>query len=612
MQSPVSPQPRDERPVRRRATVEASLQADEALQLIAEGVTKVAGFGVAAISVAREDGHLHVTAVAGSEEARAYLEGVRTPIAELLAELERGDAWGHFRFVPHDRMSDHEGEWGWVPDVQAPQVEGAWHPLDLLAAPLLDAHGRLRGTLSIDLPSDGRVPGPEKRRVLDLYAEQAAQAVVTALEREELAAEVRLATAARRAVRTSPSHHSLQQVLDDARGPLLEGFGALGLWMHVTSEGGGVSAVHSSDGRDLQLPPDLVALATDVATSLWELERVAVIDPDRREPLLSPEEEQEVRAVLVELDVGAAMIVPLGLGSECVGVLVLSRPVDGLAWSDAEEGAALEVGRDLGGAVLRAKLMEREHRLVQQLRELDGYRSRMVATVSHELRNPLTAIVGHLEMLEGHPQVGGSAVASLSAMESAAQRLTRLADDLLMLARVTAASEADPADRTPLAPVDLLAVVTEVVELLAPENARRRQQVEVDAGDGSTVVLGDRDQLDHLVSNLVGNATKYTPDGGRIRVELTGPTTDRAPGAGEVVLAVVDDGIGISEADQQMLFTEFFRSEDTRARQQRGTGLGLSIVRSVVRRHGATIEVESAVGSGSTFRVRFPAPGSPG
>jgi len=74
----------------------------------------------------------------------------------------------------------------------------------------------------------------------------------------------------------------------------------------------------------------------------------------------------------------------------------------------------------------------------------------------------------------------------------------------------------------------------------------------------------------------------------------------------------VDDGIGISESDQQLLFTEFFRSDDTRARAQRGTGLGLSIVRSVVTRHGAAIEVESAVGSGSTFRVRFPAPAPPG
>ena len=609
MQPPAeTPQPRGGSSGRRRATLDASLQADEALQLIAEGVTKVAGFGVAAISVAREDGHLHVTAVAGSEEARAYLEGTRTPVAELLAELERGDQWGRFRFVPHDRMSDHEGEWGWVPDVEAPDVEGAWHPLDLLAAPLLDAAGRLRGTLSIDLPSDGRVPGPEQRRVLDLYAEQAAQAVVTALEREELAAEVRLATAARRAVRTAPEQQSLQQVLDDARGPLLEGFGALGLWLHVSDgEGPGLSAVHSADGRALQLPAEVVAIADRSARSLWQQERVAVVDRDRHEPLLSPEQEHEVRALLADLDVGAAMIVPLGLGAECVGVLVLTRPVGGRPWSDAEEGAALEVGRDLGGAVLRAQLLEREHRLVEQLRELDGYRTRMVATVSHELRNPLTAIVGHLELLEGHPGVDDSARSSVSAMEAAAHRLTRLADDLLVLGRVTAMSEVDPSQRPALVPVDLLGVVVEAVDLLAPEHERRGQRVEV-RGAGSTVVLGDRDALDHLVSNLVGNATKYTPDGGHLTVEVAGPAR---PADEEVVLSVADDGLGIAEDDLPHLFTEFFRSDDDRARRQRGTGLGLSIVRAVVERHGATIEVDSQLGRGSTFRVRFPAPPAP-
>lgn len=603
-----TPQPRAGRPGRRRATLDASLQADEALQLIAEGVTKVAGFGVAAISVAREDGHLHVTAVAGSEEARAYLEGTRTPVAELLAELERGDQWGHFRFVPHDRMSDHEGEWGWVPDVEAPDVEGAWHPLDLLAAPLLDAHGRLRGTLSIDLPSDGRVPGPEQRRVLDLYAEQAAQAVVTALEREELAAEVRLATAARRAVRSAPEQQSLQRVLDEARGPLLEGFGALGLWLHVgDGDGPGHSAVHSSDGREPRLPDEVVAIAVGAARSLWQQERVAVVDPERHDPLLSADQEQQVRALLADLEVGAAMIVPLGLGAECVGVLVLTRAIGGRQWSDAEEGAALEVGRDLGGAVLRAQLLEREHRLVEQLRELDGYRTRMVATVSHELRNPLTAIVGHLELLEGHPGVDGSARGSVTAMEAAARRLTRLADDLLVLGRVTAMSEVDPSQRPALVPVDLLGVVAEAVELLAPEHERRGQRVEV-RGAGSTVVLGDRDALDHLVSNLVGNATKYTPDGGHLAVEVVGP---ERPEDEEVVLSVADDGLGIAEEDLPHLFTEFFRSDDERARRQRGTGLGLSIVRAVVERHGATIEVDSQVGRGSTFRVRFPAPSTP-
>src|SRR6478735_4301017 len=90
----------------------------EALQTIAEGVTQLAGFGVAAISVAREDGRLEVVAVAGSDEARVELLGRRTPIDQLQKEIEKADEWGLLRFVPHERLDPNVGEtWGWVPDL---------------------------------------------------------------------------------------------------------------------------------------------------------------------------------------------------------------------------------------------------------------------------------------------------------------------------------------------------------------------------------------------------------------------------------------------------------------------------------------------------------------
>ena len=107
-----------------------------------------------------------------------------------------------------------------------------------------------------------------------------------------------------------------------------------------------------------------------------------------------------------------------------------------------------------------------------------------------------------------------------------------------------------------------------------------------------------------MVSNLVGNAVKYSPDGTDVRVTLSEDPT--AGTHGEVVLEVTDQGIGISAADQEHLFEEFFRSEDPEAVRQPGTGLGLAIVKRVVDRHGGRITVRSAPGEGSTFTVRLP------
>jgi signal transduction histidine kinase len=157
-----------------------------ALQFIAEGVTELAGFGVAAIGVVR-DGMLHTVAVAGDDEASKELRDTQTPVEALLAELETAEDWGAFKFVPHEREGPHLARYQWIPDLDVADAPDAWHPHDLLCALLADADGELRGVLSIDVPHDGKRPGPEQRRILELYARQAERAVITALERGEIA-----------------------------------------------------------------------------------------------------------------------------------------------------------------------------------------------------------------------------------------------------------------------------------------------------------------------------------------------------------------------------------------------------------------------------------------
>jgi signal transduction histidine kinase len=568
---------------------------DDALQLIAEGVTAIAGWGVAAIKIARDDGQMQVMAVAGSEEARRELEGSRTPIAKLMAELEKADDWGLLKFVPHERLDLGDGNWGWVPDFAPLDAEDAWHPLDLLVAPLYDQDGTLRGTLGFDLPADGRRPGPEQRRVLETYAEQAARAVITALQREELDTQVRLADTARRIVRQASGQRSLEHILETSRPALVEGFRALGMWIQTFDEDGlGRGSLYSADGVDIVLPDALVSLAEGAARQLWTAQEVSVISPGRL-GLLTAEEGAQVLAFLDSIEVGSILFVPLGAGHECLGNLVLTRSLKAPDWTETEAAAALDVGRDLGGAILNVRAYEREHRLVKELQALDTYKSQLIATVSHELKNPLTSVLGHLEILESVDDLPGPVRTSLNAMERGARRLGRVVDDLLLLSKV-----GDPDNPVHARPVDLRTIVDDVVDLTAVEAERRRLAVFVDARSDRVLAMGNADELDRVVSNLVSNALKYTPEGGHITVAV-----DRH--GDEVELVCIDEGLGISEEDQRQLFTEFFRSTNPIAVAQPGTGLGLAIVSRIVERHHGRIEVESELGKGSTFRVHLPA-----
>ena len=571
----------------------------DAFHLIAEGVTELAGFGIAAISVARDDGKLEVMAVAGSEEARLQLQGVRTPIDRLMEEIEKGDDWGGLLwFVPHERLDLDDGEdWGWVPDLLPVEGPDAWHPMDLLIALLHDDEGVLRGTMSIDMPKDGRRPGQAQRAVLQKYAAQAGRAVITALEREKLAAHVRLADAARKIVRTASAQLSLPRILEDSREALVEGFQATGMWIQTFDEDGlGTGTIHASDGSTIELPEELVAIAERTAHRAWALQQVEVVARDRPfGSTITDEQGEQILSFLASIGIGSVLFAPLGAGPECLGNLVLTRTSRSDNWTEVETTIALDIGHDLGRAILNARAFEREHRLVEELQALDAYKSQLIATVAHELRNPLTAIMGHLEMLEGSPDVTDRIRGSLSVMDRGTQRLARVIEDLLMLAKV-----GDPHHPVTAVPVDLHHVVDEVVELSSVAADRKGIIVSVQAPAGPLVTLGDADELDRLCSNLVSNAIKYTPDGRTVTVEL-------CRDGDEVVLCCCDEGMGISAEDQRRLFQEFFRSTNPAAVALPGTGLGLTIVKRIVERHGGRIEVESELGKGSSFRVRLPA-----
>ena len=567
----------------------------EGLQLIAEGVTELVGFGVAVVSIVRND-QLEVVAVAGDEKARSEIHGTRTPIHTLQAELEKADSWGLMQFVPHERLNDEVLATGWVPDIQPLDVPDAWHPLDLLIAPLHGSDGELLGTMAIDLPIDGRRPGPEKRRMLEKYAAQAGRAVVTAVERERLAEQMRLGTAARTIVRGASAQLSLDKLLAAVQPALVQGFGATGMWIETFDERGGDGILYAGDGSHLTMPAALMQLAERAAHRCWSDQKAQVVAADR--PAWSDLDDDEralVLGFLESIDVSSALFAPLGAGTECLGNMVLTRDAGRPDWTEVEMSAALDLGHDLGRAILNARTFEREHELVQELRALDIYKSQLIATVSHELKNPLTSIVGHLEMLEQVPDLDPLAVSSIAAMDRASGRLSRVINDLLLLSRVD-----DPTTPVVAVPVDLHAVLEDVLDVNAVSARNKELSIRVVAPDGPVCALGDHDELDRICANLISNAIKYTRPGRTITVTL-----DRM--GDRVMLACADEGIGISREDQEQLFSEFFRSANPEAYSQPGTGLGLAIVQRIVHRHDGRITVDSELGKGSTFTVELPA-----
>jgi two-component system phosphate regulon sensor histidine kinase PhoR len=219
-----------------------------------------------------------------------------------------------------------------------------------------------------------------------------------------------------------------------------------------------------------------------------------------------------------------------------------------------------------------------------------------IASVSHELRTPLTSIRGYADLLLDRDDLPVDAVRQLSVVIRNAERLQRLVVDLLHSAQI----EMGPiqVDRTR---ADLAVIVGDAVAAAAPAATATHIDLSY-TGPDRLVVMVDQDRMRQVVDNLLSNAIKYTPPNGRVDVRLQ-------VDGGRVELTVADTGIGIDAADRDRLFTRFWRSRHAEEQSIQGVGLGLSITKSIVESHGGRIEVDSEVGTGSTFRVRVPVDG---
>lgn len=301
--------------------------------------------------------------------------------------------------------------------------------------------------------------------------------------------------------------------------------------------------------------------------------------------------------LILQLSGAAFLAVALAL---LTGTFLARRLVTPLERVAAAAGAVsagdLEQRVPVGGQVRELdELGQSFNRMTESLRQADQTKNAFIADVTHELRTPLTVIRGTIETLQdGALDDLEGRGPLLDSMQCETERLTRMVNDLLMLARADA--------RT----LDIERVPFDLVELaharcahLSGLAARNQIRLEVTSAE-SAIALGDADRVAQALDNLLDNAIRYSPAGSAVTVEI-------GVGAGECQCAVHDHGAGIPAEHLPFIFERFYRADASRNRRTGGAGLGLAIVRALVEAQGGRVHAESLIGNGTTIRFWLPA-----
>ncbi len=245
---------------------------------------------------------------------------------------------------------------------------------------------------------------------------------------------------------------------------------------------------------------------------------------------------------------------------------------------------------------LQAAIRE-QHEAILRLQELDRKKDHFVSSVSHELRSPLTSTLGYLELLleDDTQELTEEQRHMVETAERNARRLFSLIENLLTLSRI----ENDSFDIR-FNTVDLCTVIQAAINRFSALASERSIVLSYESGFDLGACPGDRDQVERALSNVISNAVKFTPAGGRVDVVAE-------VHAEKVAIVVTDNGIGIPVEEQAQLFRRFFRSSISTEQQHQGAGLGLTIAKAIIERHDGDIFVESRLGKGTTVTILLPA-----
>jgi two-component system OmpR family sensor kinase len=309
----------------------------------------------------------------------------------------------------------------------------------------------------------------------------------------------------------------------------------------------------------------------------------------------------QVGAVREQVDIALnlllAVLVVGGLGATVAAAIVgrllagrALRPVDAITQTALAISRADDLDKripEIGPQDEVGRLARTFNVMLDRLEGLFRGQQRFIADISHELRTPLTTIRGNVDLMRRMKSVDEE---SLNAIQAESDRMTRMVGDLLLLA------QADAGQTVRRERVELDTLMLEVYRQMRP----MAEGIDLSISEeDQAVVMGDIDRLKQLLLNLVDNARKYTPKGGKVTVGLRRE-------AGWAVLTVADTGMGIPTQELPHIFERFYRVDKARSRAAGGAGLGLSIVQWIVQAHGGKIGVQSEPNRGTTFTVRLP------
>jgi two-component system phosphate regulon sensor histidine kinase PhoR len=297
----------------------------------------------------------------------------------------------------------------------------------------------------------------------------------------------------------------------------------------------------------------------------------------------------------------SSLAVPMGEGSSSLGIIWIAMLDGPRTWSGTELGLMQHVAGNAAYGLIQSHLISSQQQVVKQLQQLDKAKTDFLATVNHELRTPLTSIMAYLDMIQESTEqpVSPEVHQMLDIVVRNTERLRILIEDMLSVSR----NGLDDS-LLHLTPVRLGQTLDLVAAALRPLATQQNVTIAVDPVPEDPEILADEVQLQQVFTNLVSNAIKFTPSGGRI--EVGSESHSASDGTRWATVSVADTGIGISSDEIDHVFTRFYRASNAMSGAIPGTGLGLAITKDIVSRHGGRIDVSSTLGSGTTVTVSLP------
>jgi len=297
----------------------------------------------------------------------------------------------------------------------------------------------------------------------------------------------------------------------------------------------------------------------------------------------------------------------------CIPINSKNRPVATLTiasnlprrFSPSDLQLLSSIGNQMGTAIDNATLYARERSMVERLKEIDRFKSEFLSNVSHELRLPLTSIIGFSELLLDHipGELNPDQEEYIRNMQESGLHLLEIINNLLNLSKLRSGKM-----EVHYQPVELGPLIDSVKRTVTPLAAKKGLALEAAVEAGTTSLYTDEGKIKQILLNLLSNAIKFTPTGGEIRIRSKLSTLQGRPA---VEVAVSDTGIGIRPEDKGRIFEEFQQVDNSFTRDFPGTGLGLTITKQFLNLLGGSIGVESQYGHGSTFTIVFPAQSLP-